>query len=150
MRFAFNFLPQLNLAVKSGNLSRVISVLAAGKENNIFLDDLALKKNYSLRSCLNHAVTINSFAAKELAEANPRTSFIYSKPGFVKTNFARGFGPVLKVVSKAFMFVAKPWAVPFQKSGKRHLYETTSNNYPPLSTFEKSAVIGSNGGKGSY
>ena len=98
MRFAFNLLPQLNQAAESGGLSRVISVLAAGKENNIYLDDLALKKNYGLRSCLNHAATMNSFAAEELAAANPRTSFIHSEPGFVKTNLARGLGPVLKVV----------------------------------------------------
>lgn len=149
MRFAFNLLPQLTQAAESGGLSRVVSVLAAGMENNIFLDDLALKKHYGLRSCLNHAATMNSFAAEELAAANPRTSFIHSEPGFVKTNLARGLGPVLKVVSEAFMFVATPWAVPFQESGERHLYEATSNSYPPLSISEESAVIGSNGVKGS-
>ena len=149
MRFTFNLLPQLNEAAESGGLSRVISVLAAGKENSIFLDDLALKKNYGLRSCLNHAATMNSFAAEELAAANPRTSFIHNEPGLVKTNLARGLGPVLKVVSGALMFVATPWVVPFQESGERHLYEATSNSYPPVSVSEESAVIGSNGVKGS-
>ena len=92
---------------------------------------------------------MNSFAAEELAAANPRTSFIHSEPGLVNTNLARGLGPVLKVVSDAFMFVAKPWSVPLQESGERHLYEATSNSYPPLSISEESAVIGSNGVKGS-
>lgn len=149
IRFAFNLLPQLTQAAESGGLSRVVSVLAAGKENNIFLDDLALKKNYGLRSCLNHSATMNSFAAEELAAANPKTSFIHSDPGFVKTNIARGFGPILKVVAEAFMFFAKSLAVPLQESGERHLYEATSNSYPPLSISEESAVIGSNGVKGS-
>lgn len=149
MRFAFNLLPQLNQAAESGGLSRVISVLSAGMENKIFLDDLALKKDYGLRSCLNHAVTMNSFAAEELAAANPRTTFIYSEPGFVRTNLARGLGPVLKVVSEAFMFVAQSCAVPCQESGERHLYEATSNKYSPPSISEESAVIDSNGVKGS-
>lgn len=149
MRFAFNLLPQLNQAAKSGGLSRVVSVLAAGKENNIFLDDLALKKNYGLRSCLNHAATMNSFAAEELAAANPGTTFIHSEPGFVKTNIAKGLGPLLNAVADVFMFVITPFAVPFQESGERHLYEATSNSYPPLSISQESAVIGSNGVKGS-
>lgn len=149
MRFAFNLLPQLNQAAKSGGLSRVISVLSAGMENNIYLDDLALKKSYGMRSCLNHAVTMNSFAAEELAAANPRTTFIHSEPGAVKTNLARGLGPLLKAASEAFMFVITPCIIPFQESGERHLYEATSNSYPPLSISEESAVIGSNGVKGS-
>ena len=149
MRFAFNLLPQLTQAAESGGLSRVVSVLAAGKENNIFLDDLALKKNYGLRSCMNHSATMNSFAAEELAAANPRISFIHSDPRLVKTNIAKGLGPVLKLLTDAAFFVAKSWAVPLQESGERHLYEATSDSYPPLSISEESAVIGSNGVKGS-
>lgn len=151
MRFAFNLLPQLNQAAESGGLSRVVSVLAAGKENNIFLDDLALKKNYGMRSCLNHAATMNSFAAEELAAANPRTTFIHSEPGLVRgTHLARGLGPILQAVSDAFMFVLTPFALSFQESGERHLYESTSNSYPSLSSIsEESTVIGSNGVKGS-
>lgn len=149
MRFAFNLLPQLTHAAESGGLSRVVSVLAAGKENNIFLDDLALQKNFNFRSCMNHSATMNSFAAEELAAANPRTSFIHSDPSFVKTNISRDFGPVVKVVADAFLFFAKSWAVPLQESGERHLYEATSNSYPPLSISEESTVIGSNGVKGS-
>lgn len=149
MRFAFNLLPQLTQAADSGGLARVVSVLAAGKENKIFLDDLALKKNYGLRSCLNHSATMNSFAVEELAAANPRISFIHSEPGTVKTNIGKGLGPVLKVMWDAFLFVAKSWTVPLQESGERHLYEATSNSYPPQSISEESAAIGSNGVKGS-
>lgn len=39
--------------------------------------------------------------------------------------------------------------MPLQESGERQLYDATSNNYPPLSISEESAVIGSNGVKGS-
>ena len=58
---------------------------------------------------------------------------------------------MLQVVVDAFMFVAKPLAVPLQESGERHLYEATSDSYPPLSlsASEESAVIGSKGVKGS-
>lgn len=97
---------------------------------------------------MNHSATMDSFAAEELAAANPRTSFIHSDPGLVRTNISRGFGPVLKVVADAFLF-AKSWVVPLQESGERHFYGATSNNYPPISISEESAVIGSNGAKGS-
>lgn len=150
MRFAVNLLPQLTRAANAGRLSRVVSVLSAGSENNIFLDDLALKQHYSLRSCINHGSTMNSFAAEELAAANPGTSFIHAHPGIVKTNIAQGFGTVLKVALDVFFLtVARPWTVPLQESGERHVYAATSKSYPPLAVPDESAVVGSTGVKGS-
>ena len=149
MRFAVNLLPQLTHAANSGGLSRVVSVLSAGSESNIFLDDLALKKHYSLRKCVDHGSTMNSFAAEELAAANPGTSFIHAHPGIVKTNIAQGFGPVLKIAVDVFMTLAKPWTVPLLESGERHVYTATSKNYPPLAVPNESAVVGSTGVKGS-
>lgn len=106
MRFAFNLLLQLNKAAESDGFFCVISILATEKENCIFIDNLALKKNYGLQSCLNYAATMSSFAAKELAAANPKTSFIHNELGLVKTNLVSGLGLGLKVVFGALMFVA--------------------------------------------
>ena len=153
MRFAVNLLPQLTHAASSGWLSRVVSVLSAGSESNIFLDDLALKKHYGLRSCINHGSTMNSFAAEELAAANRGTSFVHAHPGIVKTNIAQGFGTVLKVALDVFFLtVARPWTVPLRESGERHVYAATSTSYPPLATPDESAVAGSTGvmGSGAY
>ncbi|MCJ1382097.1 hypothetical protein MMC17_005209 [Xylographa soralifera] len=149
IRFATNLLPQLINASKSGGLSRVISVLAAGREGNLVLDDLSLKTHYSLSSCATQACTMNSFAAEELATANPGTTFIHAYPGIVKTNIGRGLGSVMKFAAESLTMLFRPFTVPLGESGERHLYAATSTSYSPKAKPDDSAVVGSAGVKGS-
>jgi len=144
MRFITNFLPLLN-AASGTSLSRVVSVLAAGMEGKLQLDDLSLKSHYSLSACANHATTMNSLIVEELATANPKVSFVHTYPGFVKTNLARSFGSLYSV----FSFAITPFAVPLGESGERHLYAATSKTFPPLEKPDAEASIGSTGVKGS-
>ena len=80
LRFTDNLLPQLTAAAETGALSRNVSVLSAGKEGPLYLDDLELKRNYSVRTCANHATTMNSLAALHLANLHPQTSFVHIYP----------------------------------------------------------------------
>ena len=152
IRFATNLLPQLTNVSKSGGLSRVVSVLAAGREGNLIIDDLSLKKHYSVSSCATHACTMNSFAVEELATANPGTTFIHAYPGIVKTNIGRDLGSIMKFAAESLMVLFRPFTVPLGESGERHLYAATSTNYPPKAKPNDSAVIGSAGieGSGAY
>ena len=43
----------------------------------------------------------------------------------------------------------RPFSVPLDKSGERHLYATTSSNYPPMTNPDGSAVISGAGVRGS-
>jgi hypothetical protein len=149
MRFAYNLLPQLTAASKVGGLSRVNSVLAAGMEAKVDLNDLSLKSNYSLMSCARHAQTMNSFAAEELAAATPGTTFIHAYPRFVKTGLAKNIHGITKYGLEAMSFLLTPMSIPLGQSGERHLYAATSKTYPPFSKPDESAVTGSTGVKGS-
>lgn len=91
---------------------------------------------------------MHSFAAEELAKANPKTSFIHSSPGIVKTQIAAGLGPVLHIALNALMAVIKLWTISLQESGETHVFQATSNIYPPSSIAKEAAVVGSNGVKG--
>ncbi|KAJ5177550.1 uncharacterized protein N7500_000249 [Penicillium coprophilum] len=131
MRFVVNLLPQLTAA--SPRLSRVVSVLGAGGEGPLILDDLSLKSNYSLRNCSNHAITMTSLAMEELAQAHPSISFIHTYPGVVNTGLTRDLGSIAHMGAKAFLALASPWVIPLEESGERHLYISTSANYLPQS-----------------
>jgi len=61
-RFIDNLMPQLNEASSSEFGSRIISVLSAGQEGQLNMDDLDLKKTYSLANAKTHAVTFNTAA----------------------------------------------------------------------------------------
>lgn len=159
MRFIDNLLPQLNAAAMSstdannGNrLSRVVSVLGAGREGRLLLDDLSLKSHYTLANCAAHAGTMNSLAVGELAASNPETTFIHTSPGFVKTNLNREFGSLVQLALSPFMLSFWPWIVPLSECGERHLYAATSTAFPPKTTEDKEAekaALGADGVKGS-
>ncbi|KAH9832140.1 Dehydrogenase/reductase SDR family member on chromosome X [Teratosphaeria destructans] len=85
IRWIQNLMPLLEAASKQNELSRVISVLAAGSEGDVRQDDLDLKRNFTLHACLAHCVVMTDFALEELAQRHPGTSFSHSYPGTVKT-----------------------------------------------------------------
>ena len=162
MRFATNLLPELTRAATTndsdktglgGNLSRVVSVLSAGDEISLNLDDLDLKTHYSLRNCAGHAITMNTLFMQELAATHPSTTFIHAYPGGVKTGIMREFGPVTRAAINALAFLAKPWMVPIEESGQRHLYASTSPKFPPQAagvTDEVAKGADGQNGSGAY
>ncbi|CAI7612820.1 short-chain dehydrogenase/reductase [Penicillium manginii] len=159
MRFLFNLLPQLTAASKvdsatgiglGHNLSRVVSVLSAGDEGPLNMDDLSLKNNFSLRNCARHTITMTSLSMEELAAAHPATSFVHAYPSAVKTGLTRGLGPIARGALEGIYFLAKPFFVPLDESGERHLYAATSPRFSPREAKDVAdAAPGSDGEKGS-
>ena len=149
MRFTSNLLPLLNRAAEDNELSRVITILAGGREAKMKEDDLELKHNFSLGNCANHATSMNSLACEELAKANTGTSFLHISPGFVKTSLGNGFSFPLRMATQVIAFVLTPIAVPLGESGERHLFHATAKEYAAKAIAGKEAVMGSTGEKGS-
>ncbi|KAJ0414921.1 hypothetical protein BJY00DRAFT_305243 [Aspergillus carlsbadensis] len=162
MRFVSNLLPQLSKAANANqstsdqdtnkpHLSRVISVLEAGGEAPLQLNDLSLKTHWTLRNCAKHAITMNSVAMEHLASMHPQTSFIHTFPGVVRTRLARDLGTTAKFAISALMVLAKPWETPFEESGERHLFAATSTRFPARVDRDRYRGVaeGSDGGVGS-
>lgn len=150
MRFISNLLPQLNAAGAAGGkntaLASVVSVLEAGGEGALNQDDLDLKNTYSLANARTHAITMNSLSLGYLAKANPAVSFIHSFPGGVKTGVMRELGLVTRMALQAAMVLGKPWMVPVEESGERHLYAAAG--LPSLKREDESGklyLVGSDG-----
>ena len=149
MRFTSNLLPLLSHAASDNELSRVVTILAGGREAKVNEDDLELKHNFSLSSCANHATSMNSLACEELAKTNPGTSFLHISPGFVKTSLGSQFSLPLRVATQVLGFVLTPLAVPVGESGERHLFHATAKEYAARAVAGNEAVRGSTGEKGS-
>ena len=60
MRFTTNLLPLLSKAANDNELSRVVTILAAGRERPMVEDDLELKTHFTLGHCADHATSMNS------------------------------------------------------------------------------------------
>lgn len=99
-KFIHDLLPLLKAAKDAGEDAKAMSVLAPGDGGRIDLDDLGLKKHFSLANAAFSAVTytdlmIESFAAKE-----PGVSFVHIHPGVVRTRLIH---PALKLLFYPFL-----------------------------------------------
>lgn len=132
IRFALNLMPLLQRASEANELVRVITVLAAGSEGDVRLDDLDLKHNFTLHACLAHCVIMSDFMIAELAKRFPGVSFSHSYPGTVKTGIANELTGPVRLAVKVLYAVLTPWILNVQESGERHLFQITSQVYPSM------------------
>ena len=129
LRFTTQLLPLIQAA--SPELSRVVSVHAPGEESSALeLDNLDLKRGFSLRKAAIHSTTMTDFAFEEAAKKYSSTSFVHAFPGAVKTGLLKEFGPLMRFCGKIVFALASPWTVDITESGERHLYAATSGVYP--------------------
>ncbi|KAH7096645.1 NAD(P)-binding protein [Auriculariales sp. MPI-PUGE-AT-0066] len=89
-KFARDLAGLVESAAEKGEPARVMSVYDSKRGGPIFLDDMALEKNYSLSNAANVGITYNNAALVELAKRHPTVSFIHAYPGIVKTNITSG------------------------------------------------------------
>ena len=130
VRFTLNLIPLLEAASNANQLSRVITVLAAGSEGDVRLDDLDLKHNFTLHACLAHCVVMTDFVINELSKRYPGTSFSHSYPGTVKTGIANELSGPVRLAVKVMYAIMTPWILNVQESGERHFFQMTSQVYP--------------------
>ena len=126
IRFAARLMPLLEASAYG---ARVVSVDAAGMEQNLFRDDLSLRNSthYSYLNVKSHAAYMTTMAFEHLASHHDSVAFIYMSPGVV-------FGPSYRDPSLPWWFktclaLTEPllrWtvAIPPEDSGHRTLFLT--------------------------
>lgn len=169
MRFVVNLLPLLTAAAKPDagpgvagtlGLSRVVSVLdplvavRAGGSGVLDHSDLSLKHTFSLARCGAHASLMNNFFLEGMASRHPQTSFLHAYPSGVATGVMREL-PASRFLVGLMKVLLRPFMVPLEESGERHLFAATSNRYLPKAGEEGAAgldgkpAVGSDGNRGS-
>ncbi|KAI9803992.1 MAG: hypothetical protein M1833_000273 [Piccolia ochrophora] len=123
MLFVQHLLPLLTAAP---SLARVVAILAPSREKGLLEDDLDLARNYSIRNCEGHSVTLTSLAFEHLSAVHPSVGFVHALPGVVATNILAAHSAPAAYLSKLVLFAMKPWLVPLDESGERHLFQATS------------------------
>ena len=140
MRFISNLLPLFQTgSTTSPHFSRSLSILGAGHESPINLDDIELRTTFSSANCADHSTMMNDFMVEEFATREPGTTFIHSSPGIVNTGAARELPFWARVPLKMLTPVLLPFMVGANETGARQLFMATSGIYPPLKPFEGAA-----------
>ncbi|GJE87538.1 NAD(P)-dependent dehydrogenase [Phanerochaete sordida] len=112
-RFTYDLIPTLQNAKDAGEDAKVLSVLSAGtgEAGPMDLDDLALKKNYSVVMCARACPTYNDLMVQTFADKYPSIAFTHAAPGAVDTNLVHGLtkshwsGRILHPLSSALLRV---------------------------------------------
>ncbi|KAL9112955.1 MAG: hypothetical protein Q9227_002820 [Pyrenula ochraceoflavens] len=153
-RFVMNLLHPLQVAAGNGEFAKVLSILSAGKEGGLILNDLGLREenNYTLRRVRAHAATMNSLTVEHLAAKYPNIAFLHAFPGWVHTNVFQGLGFFLGTLMNLAFIVLRPWVTPIRESGERNLFAATSEVYTAGNVKNSSSALGSDdcGASGGY
>ncbi|KAF5372364.1 hypothetical protein D9615_009253 [Tricholomella constricta] len=122
-KFVEGLLPALRSAKEAGEDAKVLSVLAAGKGADIDLEDLGLKKRYSVANAGLTTPTYNDLMLQEFAEKNPALTFVHSYPGVVRTGLASksetGF---IRAGSSLITALVYPFSTSYQDCGEYMLH----------------------------
>ncbi|KAJ3916017.1 hypothetical protein F5877DRAFT_47479 [Lentinula edodes] len=84
--FTKELISLLETAQEQGEDAKVFTVLAAGAGGPIDVNDLGLKKTYSLKNAALQAPTYNDLMTEEFAARHPTITFAHAIPGAVRTN----------------------------------------------------------------
>ncbi|KAJ7187729.1 NAD(P)-binding protein [Mycena pura] len=121
-RFLKDLLPSLEAAQEAGEDAKVMSVLAAGHGGPIDLDDLGLKKTFSLANAAAAAPTYNDIMVNDFAARYPALSFVHTYPGIVRSGLFASSDSRLVRVSNALLTLLTPFSNSVEASGELHLY----------------------------
>ncbi|KAJ7189322.1 NAD(P)-binding protein [Mycena pura] len=141
-RFIKDLLPSLEAAQEAGEDAKVMSVLAAGQGGAIDLDDLGLKKTFSLPNAAAAAPTYNDIMVKDFAARYPALSFVHAYPGAVRSGLLASSDSRLLRVSNVLMPLLTPFSNSVEASGELHWYALLKAGRGATRTDAKADDIG--------
>ncbi|TFK38848.1 hypothetical protein BDQ12DRAFT_682599 [Crucibulum laeve] len=110
-KFTRDLIPALERAKDEGEDAKVLSVLAAGITGPIDLNDLGLKKGFTLTQAGLQAPTYNDLMIESFAALYPKLTFIHSAPGIVRTTLmATSPSPLLRATSSLLLGLTYPFS----------------------------------------
>jgi len=132
-RFMYHLLPLLSKAPSP----RVVSILAAGQEGKMNMEDLELRDHYSMINEAVHTATMMGLSMNHLAKSYPTVSFVYKYPGWVDTELvsrtlgsATGIWKGLGLLgSWVIVPLSRLFSMSFEEAGERGLFIATDGRY---------------------
>jgi len=118
-RFIHDLLPSLEKAKEAGEEAKTMSVLAAGKGGEIDVEDLGLKKSFSLLKAGLATPTYNDLMLESYASLHPKLSFVHAYPGTVRTPIASSStSTLLSLASPLLIGLTYPWSYSAKECGE--------------------------------
>ena len=133
------FMRELMPLLTKSSGPRVVSVLSAGQEGPVNMDDIGLSQpeNYRFWSAARQGVTMMSLAMREMARQNPSVTFIHTNPGMVSTAVHQKWAesmtgywtPVRWLMHWLLIPLMHSFGITAEEAGEIGLYELTDVRY---------------------
>ncbi|KAF9461000.1 hypothetical protein BDZ94DRAFT_1168553 [Collybia nuda] len=121
--FIHGLLPALVKAKEAGEEAKVLTVLAAGKGGPVNLDDLGLKKTYSVSNAALATPTYNDLMIEEFSMRYPELTFVHAYPGLVRTSiFSSADSMLIKASAYIVPILGYPFSTSQEETGEYMLY----------------------------
>ncbi|KII87968.1 hypothetical protein PLICRDRAFT_176717 [Plicaturopsis crispa FD-325 SS-3] len=118
-KFINELTPLLQKAADAGEDAKVMAVLAAGKNTPVDLDDLGLKKTFSLRKAAMQGPAYNDLMVEEFAARHPDIAFTHAYPGAVRTSLINPTSGIMKyTLAPVLIVLVYPFSLSLQESGE--------------------------------
>ena len=130
---------------------RVVTIFSAGNEGAFTASDVSseFRTGFSRLGSTFKLSGLTTTSLEVLAKEYPNVAFVHSYPGGVKTEIldklmgtATGWYAypafiVKNYLSPLFWLVSRPFLIPIEESGERHLFLATSGAYPSANVVAK-------------
>ncbi|KAK9236973.1 hypothetical protein V1525DRAFT_405206 [Lipomyces kononenkoae] len=145
LRLIYKLLPLLSASPHP----RVVSILAGGSERDIDIEDLQVRKDYTLIKAIRTCTTQTTLAFEELAKSYPTITFCHVHPGFVVTGILNKFTHTAKgmwtlpatLARWTFIPVVQLFGRSIEDAGEWGAFVSTSAKYPPAKPKQKDVGI---------
>ncbi|KAJ7592622.1 hypothetical protein C8J56DRAFT_1002807 [Mycena floridula] len=118
-KFVKELMPSLEAAAQDGEDAKIFSVLDPHNRDDIDLDDLGLKKTYSVARAASQAPIYNDLMVQEIASRHPKITAMHTYPGGVRTNLgASAHTWYIRAAWKAFMPLLYPFTSSVEECGE--------------------------------
>jgi len=121
-KFINDLLPLLRKAKDEGEDAKAMTVLAPGKGGPIDLNDLGLKKGFTLYSAAVAAVTYNDLMIESFASKQPDMAFTHMHPGIVRTPAILPKHWIFKPLKPFLYGLIYPFSISMSESAEYHLH----------------------------
>ncbi|KAJ6449155.1 NAD(P)-binding protein [Mycena vitilis] len=121
-KFIYDVMPLLHNASEASEDAKVYSVLGAGTDGKIDLDDLGLKKRYTALAMA--PATYTDLAMEKFSADNPSIQFTHALPGLVRTPMMLPKHWALKPLSPLISLASYPFTVTPESTSLLGLFDS--------------------------
>jgi hypothetical protein len=103
----------------------------------LYLSSLDLISRYSSENCFAYTTTMTTLTFHELAQQNPKTSYLHINPRIRRTGVARGLPWWQKGIGNAGFALLSPWSLEVEEVGERMLEMAFVKSTSSVEVYER-------------